>query len=423
MLQRSSRASVEDRWHRPARKAEPVSWPADNSTGPVWCTDPKHATPGSLVCSVRHGTGKRWLARWVDHDGNERSKAFERKAEAQRQIVDVTSALTAGSYADPRRGAATFATVAEPWFDSKSGLKPKTRASYRSLLDIVVLPRWDDTRLRDITHADVQAWVHTLATDPAARQRKASNRPNNGDLQGLSAARVVHAYQVVDQVLRYAVRARYISMNPADDVQLPRKSTTEKAALTHDQVRQLANASGELSTMVYVLAYGGLRYGEIAALRVGDVDASRRRLKVSRSVTAVAGMGMVEGTTKTHQTRMVPLPVFVMDEVGAQVKGRSPAELVFPYHDGSWIPRDWFALRLDKACAAVGLTGVTPHTLRHTAGSLALASGASVVTVQKLLGHQSPITTMNVYSHMLPDDFDNLAAAMDSAARAAASGT
>jgi site-specific recombinase XerC len=44
-----------------------------------------------------------------------------------------------------------------------------------------------------------------------------------------------------------------------------------------------------------------------------------------------------------------------------------------------------------------------------------------VVTVQKLLGHQSPITTMNVYSHMLPDDFDNLAAAMDSAARAAAS--
>ena len=46
---------------------------------------------------------------------------------------------------------------------------------------------------------------------------------------------------------------------------------------------------------------------------MGDVDISRRRLTVSRSVTAVAKLGMVEGGTKTHQTRSVPLPEFVMD--------------------------------------------------------------------------------------------------------------
>ncbi len=98
----------------------------------------------------------------------------------------------------------------------------------------------------------------------------------------------------------------------------------------------------------------------------------RRRLTVSRSVTDVAKMGMVEGTTKTHQTRSVPLPAFVMDLVAEQIKGRSPDELVFPHNDGSWIPRDWFALRLDKASSTVGLIGVTPHVLRHTAGSLPL---------------------------------------------------
>ena len=101
-------------------------------------------------------------------------------------------------------------------------------------------------------------------------------------------------------------------------------------------------------------------------------------------------MGMVEGSTKTHQTRSVPLPEFVMDLVLEQITGRAADELVFPHHDGGWIPRDWFALRFEKACAAAGLMGITPHVLRHTAGSLALASGASVVTVQKLLGHQSP---------------------------------
>jgi integrase len=228
----------------------------------------------------------------------------------------------------------------------------------------------------------------------------------------------VQAYQVVDQVLRYAVRSRFIATNPADDVQLPRIDTPEKFALTHDEVRRLADASGDLRTAVYVLGYSGLRYGELAALRVGDVDVLRRRLKVARSVTAVAALGMVEGATKTHQTRSVPLPEFVMALLARHIRGRAPTELAFPYHDGTWTPRDWFALRLTKAAAAVGLAGVTPHTLRHTAGSLALAAGASVVTVQKLLGHLSPITTMNVYAHQLPEDFDNLATALDSAARA-----
>ena len=283
-----------------------------------------------------------------------------------------------------------------------------------------MLPRWGETPLRDISHADIQAWVHKLATDPDVRQRKASKQTTDDDLKGLSAARVIQAYQVVDQVLAFAVRARYITQNPADDVQLPRKNTPENTALTHEQVRRLAEAAGELRAMVYVLAYGGLRYGECAALKVGDVDVSRCRVKVSRSVTAVAHVGMVEGPTKIHQSRSVPLPVFVMDLVAHHVKGRACDELVFAHHDGGWIPRDWFALRFGKACTTAGIAGITPHTLRHTAGSLALASGASVVTVQKLLGHQSPVTTMNVYSHMLPDDFDNLAAAMDTAARAAA---
>ena len=106
--------------------------------------------------------------------------------------------------------------------------------------------------------------------------------------------------------------ARYISVNPAEDVQLPRKTTPEKTALTHDQVRQHADAAGDLRTMVYVLAYGGLRYGECAALRCGDVDITRRRLVVSRSATAVAKLGMVETDTKTHQARAVPLPAFAM---------------------------------------------------------------------------------------------------------------
>jgi integrase len=125
---------------------------------------------------------------------------------------------------------------------------------------------------------------------------------------------------------------------------------------------------------------------------------------------------MVEGTPKTHQQRTVPiLTTILANALADAIKDRDPAEYVFPGPDGGPMRNDWFRWRFDKACTAAGLSGISPKTLRHTAGSLALASGASVVTVQKLLGHRNATTTMNVYSHMLPDDFDKLAAAMDAA--------
>jgi integrase len=389
-----------------------VSYPADNPGPGSWCIDKRHADPATLVTTARHGQGRRWLARWVDHDGNERSRSFDRKAEAQHHVAEVTGKMAGGTYADPRRAGATFGTLADQWVASKATLKPKTYAGYEALLETLILPKWRDVKLRDIDHAGVQRWITWLSTDPDARQR-------GKDRGGLSGARVIQAHQVLHQVLGFAVRAKYIAANPADAIQLPRKATPEKIALTHDQVRQLAEASSEISTMVYTLAYSGIRYGEAAALRVSDVDITRRRLKVSRSITRVRKMGLVEGRTKTHAVRKVPVPSFVADKLADAIEGRGQAEYLFPGPDGP-MTVGWFRVRFDRACAKVGLEGVTPHTLRHTAGSLALASGVSVVTVQKLLGHRNATTTLNMYSHMLPDDFDNLAAALDKAARVAA---
>jgi hypothetical protein len=79
-MKRNMRAGVEDRWHREPRRAERVPYPADDSGPGCWCVDPRHGHPGTLVTTTRHGQGKRWLARWVDDGGNERSKAFDRKA-------------------------------------------------------------------------------------------------------------------------------------------------------------------------------------------------------------------------------------------------------------------------------------------------------------------------------------------------------
>ena len=57
---------------------------------------------------------------------------------------------------------------------------------------------------------------------------------------------------------------------------------------------------------------------------------------------------------------------------------------------------------------------MTPHDLRHTAASLAIRAGANVKAVQRMLGHASAAMTLDVYAGLIPDDLDQVAAALDS---------
>ena len=69
----------------------------------------------------------------------------------------------------------------------------------------------------------------------------------------------------------------------------------------------------------------------------------------------------------------------------------------------------WFA----SAVKAAGVPAMTLHSLRHTAASLAISSGANVKAVQKMLGHASAAMTLDVYSDLFDDDLDAVASRLD----------
>jgi integrase len=259
-----------------------------------------------------------------------------------------------------------------------------------------------------------------LTTSKESRRPRTTDQQRNTQRQPLSARRAVQAHDIVERILAYAVRTKRLAVNPAEGIERPRVVHRRETALTHAQVAALVRAADDAGPVIQTLAYTGLRFGELAALRVGDVDLSRRRILVSRAIAQVTGVGLVEGTPKTDEVRSVPVLTSALAEtLKAAIEGRGADEYLFPAPDSGPMRNSFFRWRFDRACEAAGLTGVSPKTLRHSAGSLALASGASLPTVSKLLGHAKVSTTADVYSHMLPDDFDNLASAMDKAARAA----
>lgn len=387
-MKRNHRAGVEDRWNKTMREDGQMK----------------------SVPSASHGRGSRWRARYVDVVGREHAKGFDRKADAQAWLNKQVSDQVTGTWTDPALSAVTFGTMVERWISTKAHRSAKTVAGYRSLLDTIVLPRWKDIALRDMRFDDLQVWISTLSVEGSVRFEG----------KGLSASRVRQAHQLVGAVLRFAVKANHLAVNPAEGVDLPTIPETEQRYMTHEQLHRVAVASGRLRTLVLVLGYCGLRFGEASALQVSDVDIEGRRIAVRRSVTYVRKTGLVEGPTKNHTSRKVPVPAFVARILKTEIADRDKTALVFASaRGGGYLTLGQARYTFQKATAAVeGCDGVRLHDLRHTCASLAIRSGANIKVVQKLLGHKSAVLTLDRYGHLFPDDLDAVAAAFDSAADA-----
>ncbi|MDM4138776.1 MULTISPECIES: site-specific integrase [Mycobacterium] len=387
-MKRNPRAGVEDRWTKTIRDVD----------GTIRTEQ-----------SAGYGKGSRWRARYVDDRGKEHAKGFSRKADAQQWLNKQVSNLVTGTWTDPALSGVTFGVMAQRWISTKAARAPKTVAGYRSLLDTVVLPRWEAVSLREIEFDDLQVWISGLSVDGSSRFEG----------KGLSASRVRQAHQLVGAVLKFAVRAKHLTTNPAEGIELPRLPETEQRYLTHEQLHRVAVAAGRLRTLILVLGYCGLRFGEATALRVADVDVTARRIRIRLSVTHVRKTGLVEGPTKNHTARTVPVPAFVARLLETEIKDRGEAALVFQSARGGHLTIGQARYAFAKAVSAVGgVNQLRLHDLRHTCASLAIREGANVKVVQKLLGHKSAVLTLDKYGHLFPDDLDAVANAFDTAADA-----
>jgi integrase len=161
----------------------------------------------------------------------------------------------------------------------------------------------------------------------------------------------------------------------------------------------------------------------MAALRVGRLDVARRRARIVELVTEVQRHGMVWGSPKTHQIGEVPIPRSLAGELAAHAEGKTPDELVFTgVRSGGPIRVANFRRGNFDAAKAIGLPGLHPHELRHTAASLAIANRADVKVVQQMLGHASATMTLDIYGHLFGNRLDEVADALDQARNRAALG-
>jgi integrase len=188
----------------------------------------------------------------------------------------------------------------------------------------------------------------------------------------------------------------------------------------------VAAAVDRNAEVVRFLAYTGLRWGEMAALRVCDFDMLRRRVNVSRSVTESGGL--VWSMPKTWERRSVPFPAALADELAALMVGKGRDELVFTDLRGGVLRNSNWRARVFKPAVEQcqktdeAFPSITPHDLRHTAASLAVSAGANVKALQRMLGHAKASMTLDVYADLFDSDLDDVAVSLDAAIQSAAAG-
>jgi integrase len=380
MTKRNRRAGVEDRWTKTIRD--------------------EHGNE-KKVPSARHGVGKRWMARYVDDEGSERSKAFDRKGDAQVWVDDITTKLATGTYVAPKAGLVTVEEMYTSWSATQGHLAPGTNATRSSAWRLHVLSRWGQMSVIDVKTSAVKAWVTQMTIDKTG------------------VPTMTHAFGVLRQVLGAAVEDHRIPRNPCDGVKLPASKHADRGYLTHTQVAALAAAIDRLPEVIWFLAYTGLRWGEMAALRVQDFDMLRRRVNISRSVTESGKL--VWSTPKSGKRRSVVFPASLAEGLAALMVGKGRDELVFTNMRGGVLRGSNFRPRFfDQAVEKVQkddetFPTITPHDLRHTAASLAVSAGANVKAVQRMLGHAKASMTLDVYADLFDDDLEVVADRLDAA--------
>lgn len=206
------------------------------------------------------------------------------------------------------------------------------------------------------------------------------------------------------QIMERAVRFGRIRSNAFKAVDKPKVRRGRRvrpiSPLGVERIRGEMNVSDAL--LVSVIAYSGLRPGEVRAQVWREIEA--RRIEVENGTNPDGSLK----PTKTEEERSVRLVRALADDyASARVALGDPPDSarVFLTADGrAWTEEDWrnFAKRFKAATRRAGVDIRRPYDLRHAAASLWLHEGISIVQVAKWLGHDAK-TLMGVYAHVIED--------------------
>lgn len=256
-----------------------------------------------------------------------------------------------------------------------------------SLMRVHVVSYFGRRSLGSITQTDVQGFVSDL------------------EAKGLASSTIRQAYLLVAGVFSSAVESGVLGRSPCRGIKMPRDRNDEPRYLSAGEVAELVSkVDGRYQTMVLAAAYTGMRFGELAGLRVRDLDLLKARVTVRKTLSEVRGVVSLTDPKTAASKRQIALPAFLVERIALHLAEypAGPDGYVFASPEGLPIRRTNFRRRvwIPAVVASVGLP-LRFHDLRHTHAAMLIAQGEHPKTIQTRLGHASISTTLDIYGHLM----------------------
>jgi integrase len=346
---------------------------------------------------------------WSARERRRIRRHFDTLSEAKAWRAEQLVGLRKGTVKAPTR--ITLAEAAVEWLAgaeagtilarNRQPYKPSALRGYRRALQQRVLPELGHLKLSAVDHVTLQDFADRLA-------------------RTLDASTVRNTLSPVQALMRRAVKRGVIAVNPAVglELQAPQGRRDRVASPTEAAALLAALADGDRALWGSAL-YGGLRRGELRALRWDDIDLDANVIRVARSWDDVDGA--IEPKSRAG-LRTVPIPSALRGLLVEHRlrRGGHGEDLVFGHSDGRPFEPSSVRRRALTAWKRAQLDAIGLHECRHTFASLMIAAGVNAKALSTYMGHSSVTITFDRYGHLMPGNEEQAAGLLDDYLAAAA---
>ncbi len=305
----------------------------------------------------------------------------------EREAIKAYLRVTSGD--NPRDKRITFEEVYQSWLSQyKLGVKHTTLRKVEGYFERIILPYFGEYDIHKIKLVHCQNFIN-------------DNYLKYKDNRFLK-------YRL-SNIFKHAMKLGYIKTNPAELAEVPK--TDEVDTDTHENfwdkptlLEFLAHAKNDLPfkwyVMFHLMAFTGLRRGEVLALTWGDIDFTNARLSVNKNLTGSKEISTPKTKSSVRTIEIDSVTLGLLKDWRAMQGTGFDNPIVFTDTRGDYITLSTPIKHLNKIVKAHDLPHITLHGFRHTHCSLLFEAGASIKEVQDRLGHGNVKTTMDIYAHV-----------------------
>lgn len=270
------------------------------------------------------------------------------------------------------------------WINSVRGIKKSTREGYAGEIRKYINPNIGKVKLSTLTIGQVQGMMFKILAAGAS----------------IRTAHIVK--NIMSRALKPAEAQNMVRQGIMQYIELDPYEPKERAVWSKEEGREFLKAAKESKYYLFFLLYMtyGLRRGEAIPLTWGDIDLENKTISINKQYT-YQGKELEVCSPKTNKSiRELPIVPHVEKVLQDLRRNCDPEESqLLVSNDGELVKPSSVNYEFKKIIKKHNLPKVVLHSQRHFVATRLKEAGAAIKEAQAILGHSSPVTTMQFYQH------------------------